>query len=552
MFDGSLPEIADLASLTDAQLVDAAGGWSRAENAAGARKLAVMAEIFTRRTGLATAKEREEWWIDPEAAVAAELAAALGVSSGLALHQTNRGVALRDRLPKVAALYEQGLISDLLVRTIVSRTYLIDDDDAMAKVDAELAARVRRWGALSAKKTENAIDALVERHDPDAVRRSRDAASSETAQFGSPNDPPGVTSIWARLNSPDAALMEHRVEDIAHSVCDGDTRTMDQRRAHALAAAVTGTAFACRCGDPDCTGGTPGDTPAKNAVIYVIADEKSITAATDPEPEPSDPDTGPEPEAAADSGAVDDGDDSATDSDAGQNESSSNAAAETAATEPARCAAPPAFVLGAGILPTALLGAIVERATFREVRHPGAKSPPEPHYTPSRQLVEFVRSRDLTCRYPGCDKPAHLCQIDHTVPYPVGPTHPSNTKCLCVFHHLLKTFWVGRHGWSEQQLPDGTIIWTLPTGHTRITRPGSQHLFPHLCAPTATLWTGEPPVVEASAGRGVMMPTRRRTRAAAKAHAKAAERKRNQTQPLAEPITTWPHDDLPDDDPPPF
>ena len=174
MFDGSLPEIADLASLTDAQLVDAAGGWSRAENAAGARKLAVMAEIFTRRTALATAKEREEWWIDPEAAVAAELAAALGVSSGLALHQTNRGVALLDRLPKVAALYEQGLISDLLVRTIVSRTYLIDDDDAMAKVDAELAARVRRWGALSAKKTENAIDALVERHDPDAVRRSRE------------------------------------------------------------------------------------------------------------------------------------------------------------------------------------------------------------------------------------------------------------------------------------------------------------------------------------------------------------------------------------------
>ena len=36
MFDGSLPEIADLASLTDAELVDAAGGWSRAENAAAA------------------------------------------------------------------------------------------------------------------------------------------------------------------------------------------------------------------------------------------------------------------------------------------------------------------------------------------------------------------------------------------------------------------------------------------------------------------------------------------------------------------------------------
>ncbi|WNG95100.1 hypothetical protein [Mycobacterium sp. ITM-2016-00318] len=66
--------------MTDAELVDAAGGWARAENAAGAQKLAVMAEIFDRRTRLDTA-ERELWWIDPDAAVACELAAALNVST---------------------------------------------------------------------------------------------------------------------------------------------------------------------------------------------------------------------------------------------------------------------------------------------------------------------------------------------------------------------------------------------------------------------------------------------------------------------------------------
>ena len=171
-----LPEIADLASLTDAELVDAAGGWARAENAAGARKLAVMAEIFSRRTRL-DAGERELWWIDPDAAVAAELAAALNVSAGMALHQTHRGIALRDRLPNVAALFEAGVISDLLVRTIVSRTYLIDDADAMAAVDAALAERVVRWGALSVKKTEDAIDALVDEHDPGALRRATESAA---------------------------------------------------------------------------------------------------------------------------------------------------------------------------------------------------------------------------------------------------------------------------------------------------------------------------------------------------------------------------------------
>ena len=56
-------------------------------------------------------------------------------------------------------------------------------------------------------------------------------------------------------------------------------------------------------------------------------------------------------------------------------------------------------------------------------------------------LVDFVRCRDLTCRWPGCDKPAYGCDLDHTVPYPLGPTHASNIKCYCRFQHLLKTFW---------------------------------------------------------------------------------------------------------------
>ena len=113
MFDGWLPEIGDLAALDDAAVVDAAGGWARVEAAACARKQAAMAETFCRRTGL-PADERELWWVDPEAAVVSELAAAQNISQGLALAQTHRGVALRDRLPKVAALFEAGLVNDLL------------------------------------------------------------------------------------------------------------------------------------------------------------------------------------------------------------------------------------------------------------------------------------------------------------------------------------------------------------------------------------------------------------------------------------------------------
>lgn len=32
-------------------------------------------------------------------------------------------------------------------------------------------------------------------------------------------------------------------------------------------------------------------------------------------------------------------------------------------------------------------------------------------------------------------------------------------------HHLLKTFYAGVEGWLDLQLPDGTVVWTSPTGH---------------------------------------------------------------------------------------
>ena len=68
----------------------------------------------------------------------------------------------------------------------------------------------------------------------------------------------------------------------------------------------------------------------------------------------------------------------------------------------------------------------------RNVTPPRAIYTPEPGYTPSAKLADFVRCRDLTCRAPGCDRPAFQCDVDHTIPYAKGgATHPSNLKCLC-------------------------------------------------------------------------------------------------------------------------
>ena len=92
-------------------------------------------------------------------------------------------------------------------------------------------------------------------------------------------------------------------------------------------------------------------------------------------------------------------------------------------------------------------------------------------------------------------------------------------------HHLLKIFW----GWLDVQHPDGTVVWTSPSGHTYTTEPGSRLLFPALCRPTAPV---EAPVdVPATdPSRGLKMPRRKRTRAQDRADRVEAERARNQAR----------------------
>ncbi|MGA5461839.1 DUF222 domain-containing protein [Mycobacterium sp. NPDC050041] len=523
MFEALPPEMDELPESADAEVCEAITGWARIEAAACARKHAAMAELFTRRTGCDTAEDRNIWWVDPDAAVGAEIGAAQNISSGLALFQTHRAVALRDRLPQVAALFADGQITELLVRTLVSRTNLITDPDVMAKVDTELAAQARRFGPQSAKKTEAAIDAVVEMHDAGAVRRVRTAMRRRDVVTSTDGEEPGMASVWARLYAGDAAGLAHRLDEMARAVCDDDPRTLSERRADALGALGAGaTILACACSETDCPATSDTPTPTRNTIVYVITNESEGEAAD----ADADAEAGPD-EAAADTEA-----DEKPASDAISAEPvapaeaapASQPAAAPTRTSPRR--RPMAFVLGAGILPTALLAETTGTARRRTVRHPGDAAP-EPRYTPSRALADYIRCRDLTCRFPGCDKPADRADIDHTIPYPAGPTHASNLKCLCRFHHLLKTFWCGPSGWTDVQYPDGTIVWTAPTGHTYTTRPGSALIFPTLCRPTGNL----PPPPDTSPPdnmfRGLKMPTRRRTRAQNRAQRIAAERKLN-------------------------
>ncbi|ULN47981.1 HNH endonuclease [Mycolicibacterium goodii] len=432
MFDGSLAEIAELAALDDAELQTHARAWAQVEAAACARKHAVMAELFIRRTHTDDADERRWWFVDPEAAVGAQ-----------------RGVALRDRLPKVNDIFAAGLISEQLVRNICWSTMLMLEPDKLAAIDAELAAQITGWGRLTQKQIDNTIDDLILKHDPGAFGRGRASRRSRYFDIGSPGDAPGVLSVNGRLDAPVGAAFDALLTELAHAVCPEDPRTLDQRRHDAINAILTGTTLACRCEDPDCARGRE-HPPRGHLVLHAIAPQSTVTAAQEA--------------AAAATGARAQSDDAhaeptATTPEDAETDCDAESVTVTECTEsssdtPSAFAAPagdaldhlpPAVLFGGGVLPAYALAEIINAATVRPVFHPG-DAPPQDRYTPSRALADYVRCRDLICRFPGCDKPADRCDIDHTVPYPAGPTHASNLKCLCRFHQQLAEQHFTAHG----------------------------------------------------------------------------------------------------------
>jgi hypothetical protein len=576
MFDIAMPGPDTLCGLSDAELVDGIVDWSRATAAAEARKSAAIAELVRRRVK----DEHPDWACDDWDACAAELSCALTVSHGRASSQMDLAITLRDRFPQLGALFLAGELSSRTVETIARRTDLVTDDEALAALDTTITAAAVHWGPLSQYKLELAIDAAVQRHDPHAVRRARDAARGRDFTVGDPHDLTGTTSVWGRLSTPDAALLRQAVAALANSVCDDDPRTRAQRRADALGAlAARATRLPCRCGNPACPAGATGDDPvAARFVIHILADPDVQCAAADPEhhggidfdddESPAEAQPVADPETQPDDEIEESRDTPATmghprfeaytaylrtsppppppplESPAPPPPSQESPAPPPPPQEspappppsqesPAPPARPPDTapahgiglipgMPGGGLLPTAAVADLIARGTkVCPLATPGPQ--PEKSYRPSAALARFIRFRDLTCRHPGCDRPASQTDIDHTIPWPAGVTHPSNLTPKCRKHHLLKTFWPG---WSNVQLPDGTLLITTPTGHTYTTKPCAALLFPSFDTTTAAL---RPPKAGSPRlpGHTLSMPTRKQPRAKTRAERIRAERALN-------------------------
>ena len=348
MFEDLMTGAEALASADDAALVTAITDWTRAEAAAAAHRMAAVAEFTDRRSRIELADGRAYWACDPWDSAAAEVAAAQTISHRTASTQMHQALALRDRLPRIRALLADGTISARLAATIAWRTQLVEDPQALALIDADLAAAATTFGPMSATKVETKVDALIEEHDPAAVRRFHSAARGRHIGFGDRDDETGLTSMWGKLYATDAELLERRLDAMTRAVCPDDPRTLGERRSEAMGVlAAGGQVLACTCARPDCPTKSP-DARGDAIVVHVHTDQPP-TDPDDPgeggnpnDPPPGDPD---EPTAPTDGPAE--------------------------PTDPPPACPAPGFIAGGGVLPAPLMTELRRMgATLHTVAHP--------------------------------------------------------------------------------------------------------------------------------------------------------------------------------------
>ena len=454
----------------DGELIDVMGEATRDESTAIAQRLAAVAQLYVRRSG--ELADHQWWCADACDAVAAEISAAQNISHARAVAQVQFACALHDRLPQVAKVFATGVIDFRLVRTLIARTENVDDG-VMPELDAAIARHCQKWMKLSGPKVRDRVDMWVAKFDPAGVRVPPTVEENRYVEVGQTS--PGMAGLSGQVHATDAAVFDRRLDALADTVCENDPRTKAQRRADATGAVGRGEAtLACQCGLADCPARAERDgaAAAAAAVIHVLAERATLDGASDQ----------------------------------------------------------PGYLPGFGVLPAESVREVAKTARLKPVVIPS--DTPDPGYRPSAVTREFLVWRDLTCRWPGCDRPVEKCDVDHTVPYPAGLTHPSDLKHYCRIHHLIKTFYGGPGGWTDQQMPDGTVILTAPTGHSYTTEAHGARMFPALAQSTGELPI--PPALDLpDTDRSVMMPRRKQTREQDRRDRINAER-RERTELIAE------------------
>ncbi|MCT1883963.1 DUF222 domain-containing protein [Dietzia cinnamea] len=392
--------------------------------------------------------------VDGLVAAAGYVVAAMSISARRAEKMLSFAWELHTRYPAILEAMAAGLMEQR-VAELLARQMATVRGDVLEQVQRQVvedylngvAAGIR----LGDKALRDEVDAVIGRHDPDAIRlRKEDASRTRGVRIGKGVD--GMSTVSALLATEEAAVL---------------AEALDQRVAEHQAADADATAAA-----PDGPEPEPNYSKAERRADALMS---LICGDTPTRPDAAD--------ASEDAASTDDAADGA-------------AGAPTGGAGQAPVLRPKVTVIATGDNGRDEHGARVEfartgeaalqtlmemlatsdGASFEQVDpRIGAADDTDAalRYRPGAQLARRVRLRDGTCRHPGCAIPADDCDLDHVVPFnhadPAagGLTIEANLVAQCRRHHRFKTF----SDWTYQLQPDGTLIVTTPDGTVMLTRP---------------------------------------------------------------------------------
>ncbi|WP_456823538.1 DUF222 domain-containing protein [Cellulomonas sp. P5_E12] len=311
-------------------------------------------------------------------------------------------------------------------------------------LDLVVADAVHRAGDLTAPQLTRHLRATLIALNPGLAEKRRVTERDRRGVFLD-LAPDAMARLIAYLPAAEATAAFTAIDALAgHTGTDGDTRTVDQRRADAFTDVFTG--ILDRQTTPD---GTP--LPRKHG--QRVAVQVTVAAST--------------------LLGLDDA---------------------------------PGFLGSYGPIPAQVARELAQDGTWRRVltdpRTGQVCSVGTDTYRPGADLTRTIQARDVTCTFPGCRQPATRCEIDHRIPYdhdrpPDGhdpQTCEANLHALCKHHHQAKT----EGWWNVTYNPaTGVSTWTDRHGLTYARHPIPVHItasaLEHRPPPPPRADLGDPP-----------------------------------------------------------
>lgn len=395
-----------LADVSDTALVNAATAWQQVIAMAQASQAAVIREIEARTP-------------DASARVPDELACALVCTTRAAQDLFLRAWGA-GRHPAVGRAWATGAIEARKVDVILTEA----GHAAPGVVDGVVADGLARAGDMTAPQLTRHLRATVIATDPTAAEKRR-VAERARRSVELVLAPDAMARLIAYLPAEHATAAFTAIDALAgHAALDGDTRTVDQRRADAFTDVFT--TILDRQATPD---GAPLPTRhGQRAALQVTVAASTLLGLDDQ----------------------------------------------------------PANLGSYGPIPAQVARELAQDATWRRLLTDASGqvcAVGTVTYRPGADLTRTVQARDVTCTFPGCRQPATRCEIDHRVAYDhshSGAEHAhdpqtsiDNLHALCKHHHQAKTkgwwrvthdrrtgvsTWTDRHGLTYARHPARILV----------------------------------------------------------------------------------------------